>query len=79
MKLKIISILVELILLQIGIIIFTLALFAMNVWSFTLLKQEFKLATYIPSDSYAYKFVDAKERLFTKEGIATSVYCGTCF
>ena len=60
-------------------IILTLSVFAVNVWSFTLLKQEFKLSTYIPSDSYAYKFVDAKERLFTTEGEDTAVYCGEWF
>ncbi|XP_070195122.1 patched domain-containing protein 3-like isoform X2 [Littorina saxatilis] len=58
------------------VVIVTLIIFAVNVWSFTQLKQEFKLATYIPSDSYAYQFVDAKERLFDTEGIDTAVYCG---
>ncbi|KAK7483450.1 hypothetical protein BaRGS_00025249 [Batillaria attramentaria] len=61
---------------KVGVIVITLAVFVVNVWSFTELEQEFKLATYIPSDSYAYKYFIAKEGLFESEGVATAVYCG---
>ncbi|XP_076441160.1 patched domain-containing protein 3-like isoform X2 [Babylonia areolata] len=61
---------------KVGVIVITMVVFAVNVWSFTLLKQEFKLATYIPSDSYAYQFFSSKERLFDTEGVDVSVYCG---
>lgn len=61
---------------KIAVIIITIAIFAVNVWSFTLLKQEFKLASYIPSDSYAYQFFSAKERLFDTQGEDAAVYCG---
>ena len=62
--------------LQIGVIVVTLAVFAVNVWSFTQLKQEFQLANYLPSGSYASEFMAAKKRLFTTEGVNTAVYCG---
>ncbi|KAL8580536.1 hypothetical protein ACOMHN_057979 [Nucella lapillus] len=62
---------------NIGVIVITLALFAVNVWSFTLLKEEFQLSSYIPSDSYAYQFAMAKERLFDAQGVDAAVYCGS--
>ncbi|KAL8606350.1 hypothetical protein ACOMHN_050830 [Nucella lapillus] len=62
---------------KIGVIVITLALFAVNVWSFTLLKEEFQLSSYIPSDSYAYQFAMAKERLFDAQGVDAAVYCGS--
>jgi hypothetical protein len=58
------------------VVVVTLAVFGVNVWSFTKLKQEFDLASYIPSDSYAYQFMKAKSRLFRTEGDDTAVYCG---
>ncbi|XP_055956287.1 patched domain-containing protein 3 [Patella vulgata] len=51
-------------------------LVGVNLWRFILLKQDFNLTNYIPSDSYAYDYAKAKERYFVNEGTDTAVYCG---
>ncbi|ESO88138.1 hypothetical protein LOTGIDRAFT_165877 [Lottia gigantea] len=47
-----------------------------NLWRFILLKQDFNLTNYIPSDSYAYQYVHAKQKYFNDEGKDTAIYCG---
>ncbi|XP_046544778.1 protein patched homolog 1-like isoform X1 [Haliotis rubra] len=61
---------------KILVIVTTLGLLGVFMWRFILLRQDFDLVNYIPSDSYAYAFVKAKERYFPDEGIDTAVYFG---
>ncbi|XP_025110029.1 patched domain-containing protein 3-like [Pomacea canaliculata] len=58
------------------IIIASLVVFSVNLWSFSKMKTEFSLASYIPSDSYAFAYFQAKRRLFNSKGEDTAVYCG---
>lgn len=64
---------------QIIVIIATLILLGFNIYGFAHLKQDFDLNMYIPSDSYAHQFSDAKEKYFPVDGQEVKVFCGRSF
>ncbi|KAK3599821.1 hypothetical protein CHS0354_022387 [Potamilus streckersoni] len=60
---------------KITVILVTCALVAVNCWSFTLMKQDFDLYNYIPTDSYARDYVGATKMFFPSAGDNIAVYC----
>ncbi|XP_041359344.1 protein patched homolog 1-like isoform X2 [Gigantopelta aegis] len=61
---------------KIIVMLMTMTALGVFLWRFILLKQDFDLTNYIPSDSYAYHFAKAKENYFPTEGDEVSIYCG---
>ena len=62
--------------LQIVVILITIGVTSVNVWSFTQLRQDFDLYNYIPDDSYAQDFIKAQQRFYPDRGYEATVYCG---
>ncbi|KAL3868797.1 hypothetical protein ACJMK2_041557 [Sinanodonta woodiana] len=62
---------------KIAVLLVTCVLVAVNCWSFTLMKQDFDLYNYIPTDSYARGYVKATNMFFPSAGDHVAVYCDT--
>ena len=62
--------------LQVLVILVTLTVAGINLWSFTQLRQDFDLYNYIPSDSYATEYIKAQKHFYPNRGYDAAVYCG---
>ena len=61
---------------QVSVVIATFVLAGVNIWSFTMLRQDFNLYDYIPSDSYATEYINAQTVFYPDRGYEAAVYCG---
>ncbi|XP_060591012.1 patched domain-containing protein 3-like [Ruditapes philippinarum] len=59
----------------ISVLIATTVLVGVNIWSFTMLRQDFNLYDYIPSDSYATDYINAQMVFYPDRGYDAAVYC----
>lgn len=60
---------------KIAVVVVTTVLAGVNLWSFTLLHQNFDLYNYIPRDSYATDYINAQKVYFPDRGYGAAVYC----
>ncbi|KAJ8305346.1 hypothetical protein KUTeg_015891 [Tegillarca granosa] len=58
------------------VVIITVVLFGVNIWGLVSLKQEVDFAWFLPTDSYAYKYIQIDNQYFSSSGVRASVYCG---
>ena len=65
-----------LLLFQILVITIAIGVTGANIWSVTKLEHDFDYKDYLPSDSYATKYVEVDRKYFPDDGTFVLVYFG---
>ncbi|XP_052775868.1 protein patched homolog 3-like isoform X2 [Mya arenaria] len=60
---------------KVCVVIVTAVLVCVNIWSFTMLRQDFNIYDYLPQDSYATEYVQAQLKYYPDRGFDASIYC----